>query len=174
MGTMSGLRSTTRVWIALVGLTSWAALTVTAGALADLPIATLLPLLVLALTFEIVFALHTGVERVGRYLQVFFEDEVTDRGWEHQAMAFGRQYPGGGPDPLFAAFFWLAVVLNLIPAAIAAPLPIEWAVVGTAHGLVAARIFVARRRARVQRALDLERFTALKRQGAATSGSGQS
>ena len=37
------------------------------------PIATLLPLLVLASMFEAVFALHVGVERIGRYLQVFHE-----------------------------------------------------------------------------------------------------
>ena len=67
-------RSTARLWIVLAGLTAWAALTLATAALAELPIATLLPLLVLALTFEIVFALHTGVERVGRYIQVFFED----------------------------------------------------------------------------------------------------
>ncbi len=167
-------RSTTRVWIALVGLTAWAALTVTSGALAELPIATLLPLLVLALTFEIVFALHTGVERVGRYLQVFFEDEAADRGWEHQAMAFGRQFPGSGPDPLFSTCFWAAVVLNLIPAAIARPAAIEWAVVGAGHAIVAARILVARRRAGGQRALDQDRFKRLKAQGASTSGPAQS
>ena len=87
--------------------------------------ATLLPLLILTLTFEIVFALHTGVERVGRYLQVFFEDDATDRGWEHQAMAFGQQFPGGGLDPLFTACFWAAIVLNLIPVATACPRPLS-------------------------------------------------
>ena len=90
-------RSTLRVWIVLVGLTAWAALTIAAGTLAELPVSTLLPLLILSATFEIVFSLHTGVERVGRYIQVFFESETADRGWEHQAMAYGRQFPGGGP-----------------------------------------------------------------------------
>ena len=44
------------------------------------PIITLIPLLVLATTFEITFALHTGVERIGRYIQVFFEEPGRQRG----------------------------------------------------------------------------------------------
>ena len=42
--------------------------------LQPVPLATLVPLLVLAAAFECVFALHVGIERVGRYLQVFYED----------------------------------------------------------------------------------------------------
>jgi hypothetical protein len=155
-------RSTVRVWIVLVGLSAWGALTVATGTRADLPVSTLLPLLILSATFEIVFSLHTGVERVGRYVQVFFESETTDRGWEHQAMAYGRQFPGSGPDPLFAAYFWAATVLNVIPAMIARPAPIEWAVVGTAHAFVIGRVGLARRQAGQQRARDLERFQRLK------------
>jgi hypothetical protein len=125
-------------------------------------VSTLLPLLILSATFEIVFSLHTGVERVGRYIQVFFESDSSDRGWEHQAMAYGRQFPGSGPDPLFAVYFWAATVLNIIPAAIAHPAPIEWAVVGTAHGFVIGRVALARRQAGQQRSLDLDRFQRLK------------
>jgi hypothetical protein len=155
-------RSTLRVWIVLAGLTAWGALTIATGTLAELPVSTLLPLLILSATFEIVFGLHTGVERVGRYIQVFFENETADRGWEHQAMAYGRQFPGGGPDPLFAAYFWAATLLNLVPAAVARPAPIEWAVVGTVHALVIGRVALARRQAGQQRSRDLERFQRLK------------
>ena len=53
-----------------------------------------LPLLALAGVFEAVFALHTGVERVGRYIQVFYESETPDSSnWEYTAMAFGRPFP---------------------------------------------------------------------------------
>jgi hypothetical protein len=155
-------RSSLRIWMVLAGLSAWAALTIATGALAGLPIATLMPLLILSATFEIVFSLHTGVERIGRYIQVFFENETTDRGWEHQAMAYGRQFPGSGPDPLFAVYFWAATVLNIIPAAIAGSAPLEWAVVGTVHALVIGRVAVARRQAGQQRALDLDRFQRLK------------
>jgi hypothetical protein len=155
-------RSTLRVWMVLVGLSAWAALTIATGTLADRPVSTLLPLLILAVTFEVVFGLHTAVERIGRYIQVFFESELTDRGWEHQAMAYGRQFPGGGLDPLFAAFFWAATLLNVAPAVVGRPAPIEWVVVGTAHLLVITRIALARRQARQQRPLDLDRFQRLK------------
>ena len=42
------------------------------ASLAAIPVATLLPLVLLAACFEAIFALHTGVERIGRYLQVFY------------------------------------------------------------------------------------------------------
>jgi hypothetical protein len=155
-------RSTLRVWIVLAGLAAWGALTIATGALAELPVSTLLPLLILSTAFEIVFSLHTGVERIGRYVQVFFESESADRGWEHYAMAYGRQFPGSGPDPLFAAYFWAATVLNIVPAAVARPAPLEWAVVGTLHVMVIGRIALARRRAGHQRSQDLERFQKLK------------
>ena len=158
-------RSTARVWIALAGFSVWAATAVATAALWTLPVATLIPLLLLALTFEIVLALHIGVERIGRYVQVFFEDAQTDAGWEHTVMAYGREFPGGGPDPLFCAHVWAATVLNLIPAALASPRPIEWAVVGAAHAVVALRVWLARRAAARQRGVDLDRFTRLKEPG---------
>jgi hypothetical protein len=154
-------RGTARIWVVLAGLTSWAGLAIATTALAVLPIATFLPLLVLAATFEIVFSLHTGVERVGRYIQVFFEDD-TIGGWEHEAMAYGRAFPGSGPDPLFGFYFWLATVFNFIPAVLAQPVPLEWMVVGTVHALLMVRVGVARRQAARQRAIDLERFERLK------------
>ena len=69
-------RGTARVWVFLAGFGMWAALTVATAALAALPVATLLPLLILAAAFEAVFSLHVGVERIGRYVQVFFEAGV--------------------------------------------------------------------------------------------------
>ena len=84
-------RGTTRVWIVLAGLSAWAALAIGTFALAPFPAATVLPLLVLAAAFEIVFALHTGVERIGRYLQVFHEEAS---GWEHAAMSYGQKFQG--------------------------------------------------------------------------------
>src|SRR5580765_7985942 len=80
-------RGTARVCLFTAGIVAWAALTVATAALASTPVATLLPLLVLASVFEAVFALHVGVERVGRYLQVFHEiDDAAS--WEQTAMAF--------------------------------------------------------------------------------------
>jgi hypothetical protein len=156
-------RGTARVWILLAGFAAWAGLTLATAALAQLPVATLLPLLALAVSFEISVSLHKGVERIGRYIQVCFENEQTDPGWEHYAMAYGRQFPGMNGDPLFALFFWIASVFNFIPVLTAGPVPLEWAVVGAVHALFIGRVYLARREAGRQRQLDLERFQQLRR-----------
>ena len=152
-------RGTTRVWIVLIGTVGWAAVALASAAVAAPPLVTLIPLLVLATTFEIAFALHTGVERVGRYIQVFFEEPGGMSGWEHRIMEFGRSGKKRvSTDPLFARGFLLGVVLNFVTALTAGPLVIEWAVLGIAHALLAARILIARRQAAGQRAADLARF----------------
>jgi hypothetical protein len=58
----------------LVGVIAWGVLTLALNASDFERAATLVPLMVLTTTFEISFFIHTGVERVGRYLQVFYED----------------------------------------------------------------------------------------------------
>jgi hypothetical protein len=154
-------RGTTRHWVVMAGLVSWAALTLGVVSLAPLPVATFLPLLLLATTFEVVFALHTGVERVGRYLQVFYETDADAAAWEHVAMTYGRTFGGGGVDALFSPIFWAATLFNLIPAALVSPIPMEWAVIGAVHALFVLRVWVARRHSGTQRALDLDRFRQL-------------
>jgi hypothetical protein len=142
-------------------MVSWAALITATAALAALPVATLLPLLVLFAVFETVFSLHIGVERIGRYIQVFLEDE---HGWEHTAMAFGKPLRGTRVDPLFTACFLFATLLNFIPVMFADPPPValELEVVGGIHVLVAIRFWLARRSAKMQRQADLKRFLELK------------
>jgi|SRR5215831_10983184 len=152
-------RGTAKVWVLLVGMIAWGGLTTATAALASLPVATLLPLLVLAVTFEAVFNLHVGVERIGRFLQVFHENET---GWEHTAMAFGRPLKGTGTDPLFVAHFLIATLLNIVPALLAEPVQLDITVVGVAHALFVLRVLVARRSAAKQRAADLRRFEDMK------------
>ena len=89
-------RGTMRVWLFLAAIAAWAAATIATAALAALPVATLLPLLVLASGFETVFNVHTGVERIGRYLQVFYAPGEAERDWERTVMAYGLAYPGAG------------------------------------------------------------------------------
>jgi len=124
----------------------------------QLPIATLVPLLVLAAGFESIYALHINVERIGRYLQVFHEP---DGGWEHVAMTFGERFPGRGPDALFSTLFLIATALNYLPVALGGTTP-ELVAAGLLHLLLAFHIGTARRRATQQRKLDLERFEAIK------------
>lgn len=155
-------RGTARHWILVAGLLGWAALTIALGALSVVPVDVLVPLLVLVGTFEAVFALHTGVERVGRYLQVHYEAEPGTMRWEHTAMQFGRAYGGGSVmDALFSPIFWAATVLNMLPAIGAGPVPMEWTFIGAIHALFAWRVWSARKQAGTQRARDLERFLAL-------------
>jgi hypothetical protein len=145
------------VWVFVAGMAGWSALALATAALAELPIATLLPLLFLWAVFEAVFGLHVGVERVGRYIQVYLEAQP---GWEHAAMGFGR--PTVRTDPLFAWIFVSATVINLIPLFIALPTAIEIAVVGGLHFAFVVRVVVARRAAAHQRADDLDRFQKMK------------
>jgi hypothetical protein len=171
-------RGTARVCIFAAGVAAWTAATIATAALASSPVASLLPLLLLACVFEAVFALHVGVERIGRYLQVFYEtpvgngleayDEDTVRNrfprWERAAMAFGRPPGAASVDALFTVPFLLAAIFNIAPALLLNPVRTELIFVGGAHVLFALRLIVARTAARRQRAIDLARFQHLKRE----------
>ena len=176
-------RGTARICIFVAGIAAWAAVTIATAALASTPVAALLPLLLLASVFEAIYALHVGVERIGRYIQVFHETEsqAADapgppalpasparpappalRGWEHVAMAFGRPAGAVAIDALFTVPFLLATLFNIAPALMLNPVRTELIFVGGAHALFLLRLFVARQAAARQRAIDLERFQQLK------------
>ena len=157
-------RGSLRIVLFLATMISWSAATIATSALAALPVATLLPLLLLAAGLESLVALHTAVERVGRYLQVFYDDEG-NREWERTTMAYSRAFPGAGLDALFSVYFYLATLLNFVPVLLAEPVRIELGVVGTVHALFLVRIALARRAAGRQRAVDLDRFQRLKDSG---------
>ncbi len=95
-------RGTARVCLCRRGRRRVGRPTIATAALASPPVATLLPLLAPRVVFEAVFALQVGVERIGRYVQVFHEFRwACESGgranmWEHAAMAFGR--PRGRGD----------------------------------------------------------------------------
>ncbi len=149
-------RGSVRTCVFVVGLATWCIVAV-AATFISIPLVTVLPLVLLAGTFEAVFALHVGVERVGRYLQVFHEDR-----WEQTAMAFGAPLAGTGSDPLFTVFFGLAAMCNFVPVLLAQPVRIELAMIGAAHAGFVVRLILARRIAGRQRAADLERFRQMK------------
>lgn len=154
-------RGTVRLVLVPVIFIAWAGAVVATAAVITVAVSTLVPLLILVAGFEAVFALHTNVERVGRYLQVFHED---GGGWEHVAMEYGRRFPDAGTDPLFGRIFGLAVSLNFLPAALGGT-PIELGVIGALHVAAIYRIRAARTAAARQRAIDLERFQALRAGG---------
>lgn len=154
-------RGTARIVIAATSIGIWAALTAGLVLFSDLPLAVLIPLAILVGGFEAVHALHVGVERIGRYLQVYYEEGPDAPQWETAAMAVGPALPGGGVDPLFSALFIGAAVLNLAAAFPVAPIWQELAFLGACHAGLVVRIVRARIAAARQRTAELDRFKAL-------------
>ena len=153
-------RGTARVCAVLAGVVAWAALAIAVLATGLKGAIMLAPLVVLVATFEINFFIHTGVERIGRYLQVFYEEQGGAVGWETTAMNLGAKFPSG-LDPLFAAIFATAATLNFLSALASEQRPGWMALSLLAHLGFAYRIVVARKLAGAQRALDLDRFRGL-------------
>lgn len=153
-------RGTARMVLFPVTMIAWASLALIVLAFGEAPVASLLPLAVLVGGFEAIHALHVGVERIGRYLQVYYENAETGPRWETIAMKVGPALPGGGIDPLFTLVFASATFINVIPALALQPrpTPIELGVIGVLHLAVVIRIVRARGAAARQRAVELESF----------------
>jgi hypothetical protein len=154
-------RGTVRLCAVLVGIAAWGALAiaVTIGELEGG--VTLVPLVVLAATFEINFFIHTGVERIGRYIQVFYEERAGTIGWETTAMNFGAKFPSG-LDPLFSIVFASATALNFFSSLGTAQRRPGWIALSLiAYLAFGYRIVAAKKLAGAQRALDLDRFRSL-------------
>jgi hypothetical protein len=162
-------RGTTRLIVSAITFVAWATLAVVVYAVSAIPLLAVVPLFVLVAGFEIVFATHVGVERVGRYLQVHYEAPPGELPrWEQVVMKLGREgLPSGGIDSVFSALFATATILNLAPIALAtyaaAPMLIgnislEFAFYVFIHLLFIIRILVARHFTRRQRARELELF----------------
>ena len=162
-------RGSLRIALAVTGLVAWALLHLTVQIWIPMPVTSLVPLLALAGAFEAVFALHVGVERIGRYLEATYEaDAPTDAPgpqWEHAAHAFGRSLTdtAGRLDPLFAGLFVSAAVLNLVPVLLETWTPpfVELGVYGGVHLAFIVRVDRARRFARRQRDQELALFARL-------------
>jgi len=160
-------RGTIRSVLALIGIGQWAAVLIAVLALLPYPVAAAIPLLVLAATFEIIRPLHFGAERIGRYLQVFYEEAgepgrpMSDTpSWERVAMSFGR-VPGVGGHPLFVPTFFMATALNYLAVLLPAPIAIEMGVMAIPHAAFLVWLLAADRAMRRQRAIELDRLRAL-------------
>ncbi len=155
-------RGTARMILLPATFIGWAALAGTLTLLGDNPVSSLFPLAVLAGGFEAIHAMHVGVERIGRYLQVFYEGRPDGPLWETTAMSIGPALPGGGIDPLFTVIFVLATTLNLLSAIVPSPTSIELSIIGVMHAALVVRVVRARGAATRQRAVDLESYRAVK------------
>lgn len=155
-------RGTARMTLLPVTVIGWALVAATLTVLGNNPATSLFPLVILAGGFEAIHAMHVGVERIGRYLQVFYEGSPDGPMWETTAMSVGPALPGGGVDPLFTLIFAFAIVLNMIPALAPSPTPFELSVIGLMHAALLLRVARARGAAARQRAIDLESYRAVK------------
>jgi hypothetical protein len=166
-------RGTARLVTAPAIFVVWAALAIAVQTWSTMGLWMLGPLVVLAAGFEGIFALHVGVERIGRYLQVFYEDTAgAPPWWEHAAMEFGQTGSSAGPsiDPLFSWLFGLAALLNLSGAALLSiderpslfGISPAFLLCGLFHAAFAVRLWRARRFAGTQRQADLRRFQELR------------
>jgi hypothetical protein len=155
-----------RLALSLAALAAWGLTLVAVLVWLPYPIAGSIPLLLLAAGFEINRMLHLGVERIGRYLQVFFEDsgDFTGRGpsWESAAMALGPTVPGAGGHPLLLPLFILATVVNMLAVVLPDPTPLELGVMTAPHASFVIWMAVADRAMRQQRPHDLARFRELR------------
>jgi hypothetical protein len=154
-----------RLSLCLAGLAAWALTLVAVLAWLPNPIAGSIPLLLLIAVFEINRILHLGVERIGRYLQVFYEDpdvaSADSPAWERCAMSFGPAVPGAGGHPLLLPIFLLATLLNFLTVVLPGPVPLEIGVMTVPHVSFAIWMLYADRGMRAQRTAELERFRAL-------------
>jgi len=162
-------RGALRPILALCGIGLWALTLIAVLAFLPYPVASAIPLLILAATFESIRPLHFGAERIGRYLQVFYEESGEPEralsdvpSWERVAMSFGH-VPGVGGHPLFVPIFVLATVANSVAVIIPTPVPVEWGVMAVPHLAFLAWLFAAHRAMKRQRAIELARMRSLLR-----------
>jgi hypothetical protein len=153
-------RGTIRVIVCVVTMAVWASLATVHGLLSDLPLLVILPLVALAAGYEAVWALHVGVERIGRFLQVVYEGAPDGPSWETVAMRAAPGLPGGGANPLFTPLFAAATLVNLGIAFVAEPTPVELILLFAVHTVVLLRLAQTRLLAGRQRRADLQAFEA--------------
>lgn len=163
-------RGSLRAILFIVGVGIWAVILTAVLVLLPYPLAVVIPLLVLAATFEAIRPLHFGVERIGRYLQVFYEEGAEPGGalsdtpsWERVAMRLGA-IPGVGGHPLFVPIFFMATIVNYLPVLLSRPaaLPVELAILAVPHLAFVVWLISGDRAMRKQRDAELTRFRQLR------------
>ena len=170
-------RGSLRPVLFIAGVGIWAVLLTAVLILLPYPLAVTIPLVILAATFEAIRPLHFGAERIGRYLQVFYEEEgqpgraLSDApSWERVAMSLGA-VPGAGGHPLFVPIFFMAAIVNYLPVLLASPtaMPVELGMLAVPHVAFVAWLIYSDRAMRTQRAVELARFRDLRQTQTAKS-----
>ena len=156
------LRGTVRMALVPLTCVGWAVLTLLVVLYGGPPVASIMSLAVLVGGFEAVHALHVGAERIGRYLQVYYETIPDGPRWETAVMTVGPALPGGGIDPLFSVVCVGTTIVNMFHALVASVTPVELGVIALLHVGFVFRIVRARLAATRQRAVELESFKAMQ------------
>jgi len=163
-------RGTARLFVIAITVVAWAAAIIAVQTLFVAPVLALIPLLILAAGFEVAYASHAGVERIGRYLEVFHESAGTaPPQWEHVAHRPRPVVVASGPlDALASPIFVAAGILNLLPVAMLATgdtktggITVELIVYGLMHLAWIFRVLSAGRYLSRQGAKDAEFFSGL-------------
>lgn len=163
-------RGSLRPILFMSGVGIWAVLLIAVLVLLPSPVSLAIPLLVLAATFEAIRPLHFGAERIGRYVQVFYEEDgqpgrpLGDMpSWERVAMSLGP-VPGVGGNPLFVPIFFMATIVNYLPVLLVRPpaVPVELVMLAIPHLAFVAWLIYCERAMRTQRAVELARFRELR------------
>ncbi|MEO8682730.1 MAG: hypothetical protein ABI665_27020 [Vicinamibacterales bacterium] len=147
---------------------AWSALLTLVLVWLPYPLASVIPLLVLLATFEVIRPLHFGSERLGRYIQVFYEEVGSIRplaevpSWERVAMVFGGGVPGAGGHPLFVPVFGMATLANYIAVVLPGPVVLELGILAVPHLAFLVWLALGDRAVRAQRGIELARFRALR------------
>jgi len=163
------LRGTVRMTLVPLVSLGWAVLTLLLLLYGGPPIACIVSLGVLVGGFEAVHALHVGAERIGRYVQVYYEAPADGPRWETAVTTVGPALPGGGIDPLFSVVFVGLTAINLLVALVPLPTRLELGAVAVLHLGFVFRVVRARLAATKQRAVELESFKAMQSRERAAS-----
>jgi hypothetical protein len=169
-------RGQLRVALALAGLVAWAFALLLVLALLPYPVAAAVPLILLWATCECLRPLNAGAERIGRYLQVFYEEADASAGerlsppaWERVAMTLGATVPGAAGHPLFVPPLLAATLVNFLAVVLPDPVPVELSLMAVPHAALVVWLLRADRAMRVQRTRDLARLRGLRDAGPTAS-----
>jgi hypothetical protein len=175
-------RGNLKLCLLLASIVAWAAVLALTVVWLPSALASAMPLIVLVAGFEAVRSAHLGAERIGRYLQVFFEETrggsaATAPAWERTAMALSPTAPGAGGHPYFLPVYLMAAVVNFtgvffLRGDALAIAPGAVTVSAVLHVAFASWLLYCDQGMRRQRRVELERCRALRDGSGAGAGIG--
>lgn len=162
-------RGDLRARMFLGGIAAWAGALIAVLAALPYPLTATIPLAVLVAVFETIRPIHFGAERIGRYLQVYYEERGTlsrplaeTPSWERSAMAVGGSLPGAAGHPLYLPVFLIAVALNYLAVILPGPVLAEMVLLAIPHAAFIVWLLIVDHAVRLQRERELNRLRVLR------------